>query len=403
MSAVNPNNNKQKRNDIMELWYRLTGEAFGKVNLATNKDFEKAIPAETKQYIEQINKKEIPLVWDEPIRVNGDKNLHISLFHDFNLYDMQNPQKGVEDETSFEAIKCALNNKNPNDKNVAILCGDIVGKEFTISALNNASIEKKRVLFWGLEKRMDKLIDYLICIAENGADEIILMNGRDEHKANKMLNRDILKDALIDRFNNIILKYAVEKVNRKMEKKSKKVKISYVPGVKKVFTIEKSINGKKTYYDVAIHTNLKSTSLTMKGNRNAAEKQHGGLAQADVVFVAGENTVGNYSNVFFVSGLSKYKNTSKAYVPQPSVKGYNSFDLLLGESSHEIEAVRSANFINSDTYALEKKIAKEENEQIFLLDLIGKKLAEMGQEFYQNPVDYKVIINNNDNKGKGEQ
>ena len=154
MSAVNPNNNKQKRNDIMELWYRLTGEAFGKVNLATNKDFEKAIPAETKQYIEQINKKEIPLVWDEPIRVNGDKNLHISLFHDFNLYDMQNPQKGVEDETSFEAIKCALNNKNPNDKNVAILCGDIVGKEFTISALNNASIEKKRVLFWGLEKRM---------------------------------------------------------------------------------------------------------------------------------------------------------------------------------------------------------------------------------------------------------
>ena len=402
MSAVNPNNNKQKQNDIVELWYRLTGKAFGKVNLATNKDFEKAIPAETKQYIEQINKKEIPLVWDEPIRVNGDKNLHISLFHDFNLYDMQNPQKGVEDKTSFEAVKFAINNANPKDKNIAILCGDIIGKEFNISTLNNAFIEKNYVLFWGLQKRVDKLIDYLICIAESGADEIILMNGRDEHKANKMLNRDILNDALMDRFNTVILRYAVERANSKMEKTSRKVKISYVPGVKKVFTVEKNVNGKKTNYDISIHTNLKSTSLTMKGNKSAAEKQHGGLAKADAIFVASENAVGNYSDVIFVSGLARYKNTSKSYVPQPSVKGYNSFDLLLGENDHELEVVRSANFINSDTYELEKKIAQEQEKQVYLVDLCGQKLAEKQQEYYAVQDNYDVTPENEDNKAKGE-
>ena len=51
MSGVNPNNNKQKRNDILELWYRLTGETFGKVNLATNIDLEESEPAGTKEYL----------------------------------------------------------------------------------------------------------------------------------------------------------------------------------------------------------------------------------------------------------------------------------------------------------------------------------------------------------------
>ena len=86
--------------------------------------------------------------------------------------------------------------------------------------------------------------------AENGADEIILMNGRDEHNANKMLNRDILRDALLDKFNCILLKYAVEKVNSKFKKRNKKIKISYVSGVKKVFNISKEVNGKKTFYDI---------------------------------------------------------------------------------------------------------------------------------------------------------
>lgn len=400
MSGVNPNNNKQKRNDILELWYRLTGETFGKVNLATNIDLEESEPAGTKEYLELLKKKDIPLVWNQEIEVKGNKNLHVCFLHDFNLYDLANPQKGAEDRTSFRAIKQAINNKNCNDKTLVFFSGDIVGKEFNISALNKASIENKKILFWGLEKRMSKFLDYLTYVAENGADEIILMNGRDEHNANKMLNRDILRDALLDKFNCILLKYAVEKVNSKFKKRNQKIKISYVSGVKKVFNISKEVNGKKTFYDISIHTNLRSNSKTMQGNYNAAQKQHGELANADLIFVSSENAVGNYSNVIFVSGLARYQNTSKTYVPQNSVKGYNYFDLILGENNHEIEAVRSTNFTNDKTHNLEKKVAIEEAKVDYLAELCKQKVDEKLANFYNKDVDYKNLYEQLNTKGE---
>lgn len=400
MAGVNPNNNKQKRNDIIELWYRLTGETFGKVNLATNDEVEEAVPAGTKEYLHLLKKKDIPLVWDQDIEVNGDNNLHICFLHDFNLYDLANPQKGAEDRTSFRAIKQAINHKKKSDKSLVFFSGDIVGKEFNISALNNASIEDKKILFWGLEKRMAKFIDYLTYVAENGADEIILMNGRDEHNANKMLNRDILKDALLDRFNAILLKYAVEKVNAKLHKTNRKVKISYVSGVKKVFNICKEVDGKKFYYDISVHTNLKSNSKTMTGNYNAAQKQHGDLASADLIFVSSENAVGNYENVIFVSGLARYKNTSKTYVPQNSVKGYNYFDLILGDQNHEIEAVRSTLFTNDKTHKLEQVVAMEQEKVDYLAQLCKQKVDEKVSSLYNNEVDYKTMYDQISAKGE---
>ncbi len=400
MNTVNPNNNKQKRNDIIELWYRLTGETFGKVNLATNQDLQTSSPAGTKEYVDLINKKDIPLTWDHDIVVKNNQNIHISFFHDFNLYDMQNPQKGVEDRTSFKAIKYALNNKNPKDYNLAFFSGDIVGKEFNIGTLNNASIENKKILFWGLKKRMDKFIDYLIYVAENGADEIILMNGRDEHIANKMLNRDLLRDALLDKFNNILLKYAVEKVNAKMKKKSRKVKISYVSGVKKVFNIRKEGKEQILYYDFSVHTNLKSTSTTMQGNYNAANKQHGQLAEADLIFVPSENVVGNYANVIFASGLARYKNTSRNYVPELSAKGYNSFDLILGDQEHEMEAIRSTLFTNEKTHQLEKHIALQEAKVDYLANLCKQMVDEKLENFYTKDVNHKAIYEEINSKGE---
>ncbi len=400
MNTVNPNNNKQKRNDILELWYRLTGETFGKVNLAANMDLKKATPAATKEYIDLINKKDIPLTWNQDIVVKNNQNIHISFFHDFNLYDMQNPQKGVEDRTSFKAIKYALYNKNPKDYNLAIFSGDIVGKEFNIGTLNNASIENKKIMFWGLKKRMEKFIDYLFYVAENGADEIILMNGRDEHVANKMLNRDLLRDALLDKFNNVLLKYAVEKVNAKMKKKSRKVKISYVSGVKKVFNICKQSKDKNLYYDFSVHTNLRSNSTTMQGNFNAAKKQHGQLAEADLIFVPSENVVGNYANVIFASGLARYKNTSRNYVPELSAKGYNSFDLILGDQEHEIEALRSTIFTNPKTHQLEKYIAIQGYKVDYIKNLCLQKINELSEKFYSKDINHKKIYDEINSKGE---
>ena len=64
MQDLNPNNNQQKQNDIVDLWYKLTGDKFGKVNLATNSEVEDATPAGTREYIQEVKKKAIPLVWN---------------------------------------------------------------------------------------------------------------------------------------------------------------------------------------------------------------------------------------------------------------------------------------------------------------------------------------------------
>ncbi len=394
MQDLNPKNNAQKQNDIVDLWYKLTGDKFGKVNLETNDEVANASPSGTREYIQQVKHKDIPLVWKNDIIVRGNKNLHIVFLHDFNLYDMSNPQKGVEDMTSFKAIKSALTNKNPSDKTLVFFSGDIIGKEFNISSLQNASIEKKKILFWGLQKRISKLIDYLEYVAKNGADEIILMNGRDEHQAKRKLNRDILEDALIDAYNNVLLNYAVEKVNGQ----TKKVKISYVPGVKKVFNIRRVTPDKTYYYDISIHTNLKTTSRTMQGNKRAAQNQHGDLAEADYIFVPSENAVGSYSNVVFSSGLARYKDSTKSYVPTISTKGYNSFTLVLGDANHKMEIARTTNFIDPKTYAIEKRIAKQQQELKILADIAKKEIEEKLAKMYQAQPNYRKLLE----KEKGE-
>ena len=394
MQDLNPKNKQQKQNDIVDLWYALTGDKFGKVNLATNDEVANALPAGTREYIQQIKHKDIPLVWDNVIVVNGNKNLHIVFLHDFNLYDMSNPQKGVEDMTSFKAIRSALKSKNPGDKTLAFFSGDIIGKEFNITSLQNASIENNKILFWGLQKRIEKLIDYIKYVAENGADEIILMNGRDEHQAKRKLNRDILSDALINEFNDVLLNYVVERVNGK----NKRVKISYVPGVKKVFNIKRVANNKTYYYDISVHTNLKTTSRTMQGNKRAAQNQHGELAEADFIFVPSENAVGSYSNVIFSSGLARYKDSTKSYVPTVSTKGYNSFTLILGDESHKIEIARTTNFVDSKTYAIEKRIAKQKQEIEILADIARKAIDEKLANMYSKQPNYKKLVD----KEKGE-
>ncbi len=394
MQDLNPKNNQQKQNDIVQLWYALTGKKFEKVNLATNDEVANSVPAGTREYINEVKRKDIPLVWEHDIDVRGDKNLHIVFLHDFNLYDMSNPQKGVDDASSFKAIKSALANKNPNDKTLVFFSGDIIGKEFNITSLQNASIENRKILFWGLQKRVNKLIDYLEYVAKNGADEIILMNGRDEHQAKRKLNRDILKDALLDEYNKVLLSYAVNKTNGK----SKRVKMSYVPGVKKVFNIKRTVDGKVYYYDISIHTNLKTTSRTMEGNKRAAVNQHGELAKADYIFVPSENAVGSYSNVIFSSGLARYKDATRSYVPTVSTKGYNSFTLVLGNENHKMEIARSTQFINPQTYGLEKKQAKLENEVNVLAQICKNKIDEALKNYYNNQPNFKNLVD----KEKGE-
>ncbi len=207
-----------------------------------------------------------------------------------------------------------------------------------------------------------------------------------------MLEEEFLKR--FNRFNKLLINYLVERVNEKAEDGSvnKRVKIRYVEGVKKVFNVVKKGKEDKNY-TISMHTNLKTTSNLLGGNYMAAVRQHAGLASADVILVKSENAAGvpdEDKRVIFLSGLSKYANNTIGNVPAYAPKDYNSFTILLGDKSHDVEVVRSPNFINENTYALEKLNAIELEKNKLLAKLIKEKIDEKLKGFANKKVNYKA-------------
>jgi len=383
--GVNPNNNIIKQKDIIDLWYLATGEKLGKVNLATNEEVKNATLAGKAEYMKLVKDKAIPLVYEKPIKLNYNQNLHIVNYANTHNYDLSNPQMGVENRTNSVAFKKDLNDKKSTDKTVVFFAGNLIGKEWKISDLNTAAINKnKRILFWGLENRLNQLVNDIKFAAKNGANQIFLMNGREEHLAKQKLNVDVLSEILRQRFNELLFDYVV-KVLRNDKTINKKVEIAYVKGVKKVFNVVRTNKDKTTSnYTFSMHTNLKTTSNTIKNNKQAAEKQHAGFAQADAILIQGENVSGvinDDSNVAILTGQSTYNNAVKGNLPGYSPKGRSSLTLLLGEKSHDVEIAWSMDLVNENTYALEKKLAELREKESFLVELCKQKLEEINKSF----------------------
>ena len=306
-NSVNPNNNEFKQEDILQLWYEATGEKFGKVNLATNDDVSNAKLAGKAEYIKLAGQKVIPIVHTTPIMLGSNQNLHIVNYANTHYFDLSNPQLGTQNHTNYKALKADLENKLDGDKTLVLFAGNLIGKEWKIGNLNNASInQNNKILFWGLKIRLEQLVKDIIYVAEHGANQVILMNGREEHIAKQSLNKDVMQEVVLEKFNRLLFRYVVKKVNEDLSIKRSQVLVEYVPGVKKVFNIiKKNTDRPNTYYTMLVETNLSSKSTTLKGNYNASKKQHGDAVSADVTLIESENvagTVDDDNNVLFLTG-----------------------------------------------------------------------------------------------------
>ena len=385
-NGINPNNNVIKQEDIINLWYLATGEKLGKVNLATNEEVSEATLAGKPEYMRMVKQKAIPLVYEKPIVLKPNQNLHIVNYANTHNFDLSNPQMGVENRTNAIAFKRDLQDKGPHDKTIVFFAGNLIGKEWKISDLNNASIdENKKILFWGLVSRLNQLVNDIRFAAKNGADQIFLMNGREEHTAKQKLNVDVLQEVLKQRFNDLIFDFVVNILKNDRTLREKKVEIAYVPGVKKVFNVVRINKDKSTSnYTFSMHTNLKTTSDVLASNKKAAEKQHAGLAFADAVFIQGENASGvvnDDANIAILTGQSTYNNSARGNLPGFAPKGRSSVTMLLGEQSHDVELAWSMDLVNDSTYALEKRLAELREKEQFLVELCEQKIEEKQLEF----------------------
>lgn len=388
-SGVNPNNNVIKQEDILDLWYQATGEKLGKVNLATNKEIDDATLAGKTEYMQLVKEKSIPVVYEKPITLKGDQNLHIVNYANTHYFDISNPQIGVENRSNYEAFKKDLLDKRTGDKTVVFFAGNLIGKEWQISNLNTAAInDNKKILFWGLKRRLDQLVNDIRFAAKNGADQIMLMNGREEHGAKQKLNVDTYSEILKEKFNDLLFNYVVKVVKKDNTLKDKKVEVSYVKGVKKVFNVVRTNRDKSvTNYTFSMHTNLKTNSDNIKANKTAAIKQHAGLAAADAIFVQGENVSGvidDDANIAILTGQSTYNSAVKGNLPGYSPKGRSSCTLLLGKRSHQVEIAWTMNLINKETFPLEKKLAELRGRVEILADACIAKTNEQYNNFAKN-------------------
>lgn len=395
--GVNPNNNEIKQEDIVNMWYACMGDNFAKVNLASNAAVKNAKMAGKREYIEQVKEKDIPVVYERPIKVYQNQNLHIVTYSNTHYFDLSNPQKGIINQTSYRAFRHDLQDKAPGDKTVTFLNGNLIGKEFGMSMLNNASINTdNKILFWGLKPRIDQLVKDIIFAANNGSDQVFLMNGREEHSAKQKLNVDVLKEALIEKFNTELIKYIIEHVKNSNEITHKNVSIAYVPGVKKVFNIEKKCkDGSSMFYTMSMHTNLKTTSTNLGANYSAAEKQHGGLAHADVILIQAENAGGipdDDNNVAVLTGQSTYMQTSKGNLPPFAPKGRSSLTILLGDKPHQAEIAWSMDLKDEQSYPLEKRNADIEDKVKCVAEICKQKADESLDDFASQQVDYAGLL-----------
>jgi len=383
--GINPNNNVIKKEVIMYLWYEANGQKFGKVNLETNQEVMNAILAGKAEYMKKVKEKAIPVVHPTPITVKQDQNVHIVTVANTHNFDISNPQLGVENRTNYVALKANLQDKGKNDKNIVFFTGNFVGKEWTINFLNNATIEDNKIDYYGLLIRLNEGLNTVKFAAKNGADQIFLMNGREEHLVKQKLNIDPLKEIVQQRFNDLLFEYIVQVLKKDKTFKDKKVEVAYVPGVKKVFNVVRTNEDKTTSnFTFSMHTNLKTTSTDLASNKKAAVKQHADLASADAILIQGENAAGlvdDDANIAILTGYSTYNNTTKGNLPGYSPKDKSSLTLLLGKKSHDVEIAWTMDLVNESTYPLERHLAELREKEEFLVDLCEQKIQEKHQKF----------------------
>lgn len=358
-----PLTNAQKQEILLEKYYRDNFETpvIGKVNLDRNEEIMKMQGASQKDYYSQLLAKKVKSLSGVNFVLSGKKRvLKIVAYCSTNYYDLNNPQKGRIGGKYAESLKKDLITNDPTIKTIAIFGGDLLGTEWTMAHLKNATINEDGVaLYWGLNKRKKRLINDIKIALSTGAD-VYLMKGAQEHKIFKATGRDILQE-VVDEFNLPNVTYINE-------------------GTTVVCNLITSY-GKKTYNTIAFQTNMIGNAQNANGDYRAGIRNNGEI-NADAVFVFNGNTAGKFgTNLYHVSGQSLFKRTAKGKRPQLSPKGYNVF-MIYPENTHELTIVEgNTETMFDENFELEKKVYEQKQTKKALLVLAKEKYEQKLQEY----------------------
>lgn len=354
----NPLNNARKQEEIIELFYKLNFDkaTYNKINLEKNSVVEKLKTATKANYVDQIATKKTGTVTNSDIYLDENQE-YIKLvgYSSTHYYDKSNPQKGIISNARLKALYEKIKPTNPKCKTCVIFGGDLVGKEWQMKYLNNATITNGVINYYGLNMRKKQLIADINFVLKQGAD-VFLMRGSEEHRVMQELNRDVLQE-IYEEIDSPNLHYINE-------------------GVSLAVNVIKKLPNNKEYKAVlGFQTNMLTKSVTANGNAQAAVANNGTL-DCDKLFVFNANYAGKLNNnSYFVSGQSMYLDTAKNKKPAHAAKNYDVFSIYV-EGNHDLTVVEGENnFINRNV-ELENKIHEESIKFETLKEICEEKLNE---------------------------
>ena len=366
MAELNGGNlltNKQKEELLLEKYYKENFEnagQIGKVNLDRNEEIINMKTANQADYTFELRDKKVKSLSTTTINLSREqKALKLVAYCSTNYFDLDNPQKGRFNGKYSEALKNDLKTTDSSIKTVAVFGGDLLGTEWTMAHLKKARIKNGKAIYWGLNKRKERLL-YDIRLALQCGAEVYLMQGAQEHKIYKETGRDIFKE-ISEELNNPNVKYIDE-------------------GTAVICNLVKH-NGKTTHNTIALLTNMIGKAQDSKSDYLAGLRSNGTLP-ADATFVFNGNSAGKYGqNYYHVSGQSLFKKTAKGKKPQFAPKGYNVFTVY-PEGEHDLTIVEGSpeNFI-SDNLELEKQVHEEHRTRKILSEIAKEKLDEKIDKF----------------------
>ena len=340
-----------------------------KVNLVTCEEFEGLSDALKQDYVKAIGQKHTDAISAQQIVLNKNQSCVNFVFYcGANYYDMSNPQRGIIDKVDpfddklhkdtgkLASMKDSLLQCDPKGKTCIIFGGDLLGEEWQIKNLKNASIVDGKLLYYGLNKRKEQLrtdIKTYLRLADslNLNVELYMMRGAQEHYILKNLGRDIMQEIL-----------------EEMSEKDDRI-LYLTEGVSlAVNVISEQNDGSKLYNVVGFQTNMKNRTQTAKSEDLSAIRYNGTIP-ADVTFVCNGNLPGKMShNIFHVSGQGLYARTSRGKKPPYSSSDYNVFSVY-PEANHCLTILEGgANMYPQDLTLQQKKFESE---------LLKTKLADL--------------------------
>lgn len=327
-------NNDQKMKYLLDIWYSETfDDAYiGKMNLDKNDVIEMSKAGRLSDYQEEAKKKQTAKISDVEITLNKEQNcLQVVFWNNTGCLDLSNFQNGIIDGSYRSDFKKDLQHFDPkNGKIVVIMPGNLIGKEWELKYLVNATNKLSddeltngkdiRRLFFGLKKRKQTVINDIKFALNYGAEEVYLMKGDEEFKILKTLGIDVFRE-IVDQINDPRIKYISQGTETKLN------------------FIKENENGKKFYNIIKIKTDYATKSDKPSNTERPADRKFD--EASDLYFYCNANYTAaiKNENVFYPSGQLTFLNAAKGKNPRMMVNDGNIFQIY-AEGNHDISVVK---------------------------------------------------------------